>query len=44
LPKDGRFRRLVIKKDIENNIVKVEGATTVAVDFTDAEGFERVYY
>ena len=44
LPKDGRFRKLIIKKDKKQNIVKVEGATMVPVDFTDAKELEKVYY
>ena len=44
LPKDGRFRKLIIKKDKKQKIVKVEGATMVRVDFTDAKELEKVYY
>ena len=44
LPQKGKFRKLIIKKDQEHNIVKVEGATMVQVDFTDAKEFTRVYY
>jgi hypothetical protein len=44
LPKDGRFRELVIKKHEPQNIVIVKGATMVKVDFTDAKEFETVYY
>ena len=44
LPKNGRLRKLVIKKDIKDNFVMVEGATIVPVDFTDAKELERVYY
>ena len=43
LPKNGTFRRLVIKKDNEHNIVMVEGATMVPVDFRQAKGLEQVY-
>ena len=44
LSRKGRFRKLVIKKDQKHNIVMVEGATMVQVDFTDAKELERVYY
>ena len=44
LPKDSRFRKLVIKKDLVHNIVMAEGATMVAVDFMDAKELERIYY
>ena len=37
LPKDSRFRKLVIKTESPHNTVKVEGATMVAVDFRDAK-------
>ena len=44
LPKNGVFRRLVIKKDVKLNIVIVEGATTVPVNFRKAKELEQVYY
>ena len=44
LPKNGKFRKLTIKKDNELNIVMVEGATMVPVDFKDAKELERVYF
>ena len=44
LPKKEKFRRLIIKKDQEHNIVRVEGATMVQVDFTNAKKFRKVYY
>ena len=44
LPKKGTFRRLAIKKDKKLEIVMVEGATIVPVDFTDAKELEQVYY
>ena len=43
LPKKGKFRRLIIKHDQKLNIVRVEGATLVQVDFTDAKKFKKVY-
>ena len=44
LPKKEKFRRLIIKKDQEHNIVRVEGATMVQVDFTNDKKFRKVYY
>ena len=44
LPKKEKFRKLIIKKDQEHNIVRVEGATMVQVDFTNAKKFRKVYY
>ena len=44
LPKKEKFRRLIIKKDQEHSIVRVEGATMVQVDFTNAKKFRKVYY
>ena len=37
LPKNGRCCKLFIKKDKEHNIVRVEGATMVPVDFRQAQ-------
>ena len=44
LPKDSRFRKLVIKTESPHNTVKVEGATMVAVDLLDAKELELIYY
>ena len=44
LPKNCRFRRLVINKDKEHNIVKVEGATMVPVYFRKAKELRQFYY
>ena len=44
LPKKGTFRHLVIKKNNLFNIVMVEGATMVPVDFINAKELEQVYY
>ena len=43
LPKNGRCCKLFIKKDKEHNIVRVEGATMVPVDFRQAQELEQVY-
>ena len=44
MPKNGEFRKIVIKKDKELNTVIVEGATMVPVNFMDAKELEQVYY
>ena len=43
LPKDGKSRKLFLKKHFEHNIVMVEGAAMVQVDFTNCKDLERVY-
>ncbi len=44
MPKKGRKRKLFIKKDMEDDVVMVEGATIVPVNFEDAKELEQVYY
>ena len=44
LPTNGRFRRLLIQKDHLHNIIMVEGATIIQVDFQEPEELEQVYY
>ena len=44
LPKNGRCKKLAIKKDKEHSLIRVEGATTVPVDFRQAKELEQVYY
>ena len=44
LPKNGTPRKLIIKKDKEHNIVMLEGAAMVPVDFNNPKELENVYY
>ena len=44
MPKNGVYRRLIIKKDKQLNIVIVEGATMVPVNFKEAKELEQVYH
>jgi hypothetical protein len=43
LPKKGNLRKLFIKKDIEHDVIVVEGATIKPVNFRDAKDLELVY-
>ena len=44
LPKGDRVCKLFIKKNTEQKIITVEGATMVPVNFKFAKEFEKVYY
>ena len=44
MPKNDRCCKLAIKKDKEHSLIRVEGATTVPVDFWQAKELMQVYY